>query len=308
MTMKRKKTPKMSRIRVAAFKKRMKLLRIKKHPKCLASLTYKKTVTNCTIPEVDKDNLTEDVSTWNPETKVLVTKKDSARWDAGKWYKDIREAAKKAIREATHTEKNRGEYKYFAKRKKPWYMLDTRKRYRYEERKYNWGTKTDWFRVPSEAEEMYNRTLFRPNIGKAWKMEQVVQHKIAKWEKKNPCPVSTDQNPPDIFETEYMAPWKAAREAAIERIRDFVVSMYDKLPLTGRFQKTDNEFVEEKIADLKDVNGDGHKINEVDPKKSKLLKKAQKVTNKVRTKRNNLVCTNLRDHMNKRGRIILPAA
>lgn len=281
----------MSRIRVAAFKKRMKLLRIKKHPKSLASLTYKKTVTNCTIPEVDKDNI-----------------KDSAKWDAGKWYKDIREAAKKAIREATHTEKNRGEYKYFAKRKKPWYILDTRKRYHYEERKYNWGTKTDWFRVPSEAEEMYNRTLFRPNTGKAWYMEQVVQHKLAKWEKKNPCPIKTEQNPPDIFEKEYLIPWQEAKEEALKRIRDFVVSIYDKLPLTGRFEQKGDTYTEEKIADIKDIDGDGHNINKVDPNKSKLIKEAQKITNIVHGKRKNLVCTNLRDHCRKRGRILLPKA
>ena len=139
-------------------------------------------------------------------------------------------------------------------------------------------------------------------------MEQVVQHKIAKWERKNPCPVKEDQNPPDIFEQQYVVPWKEEREKALERIRDFVVSMYDKLPLTGRFQESDNKFTEEKVAELKDYGGDGHKINKVDPKKSRLIKNAQKVTDKVHSKRSNLVCTNLRDHKREKGRIILPKA
>lgn len=144
--------------------------------------------------------------------------------------------------------------------------------------------------------------------GKAWFMEQVVQHKIAKWEKKNPCPVKPNQNPPDMFEEEYVIPWKARREVELERIRDFVVSVYDKLPLTGRFQKTDNDFTEEPVAEIKDIGMEGHKINELDPNKSKLLKKAQKVTNAVHAKRPNLVCTNLKDHKRQKGRILLPKA
>ena len=117
-----------------------------------------------------------------------------------------------------------------------------------------------------------------------------------------------DQNPPDIFEQEYLIPWKAKRDLAIERIRDFVVSIYDKLPLTGRFEKSDNKFVEEPVAEIKDINGEGHHINELDPKKSKLLKVAQKVTNKTKEKHRNLVCTNLKDHKRQKGRIILPKA
>ena len=160
---------------------------------------------------------------------------------------------------------------------------------------------------PSDYNQFEDRT-FRPNKGRAWYMEQVVQHKIAKWERKNPCPVKRDQNPPDIFEQEYVVPWKAKRELALERIRNFVVSIYDKLPLTGRFEKSDNNYVEEPITEIKDINGEGHNINKLDPKKSKLLKKAQKTTNEIKAKRHNLVCCNLKDHKRQKGRIILPKA
>lgn len=159
----------------------------------------------------------------------------------------------------------------------------------------------------SDWKDFKDRT-FRPNKGRAWYMEQIVQHKIAKWGRKNPCPVKQDQNPPDIFEQEYIVPWKAKREIALEHIRNFVVSMYDKLPLTGRFEKSENHYVEEPVAEIKDIDMEGHKINKLDPKKSKLLKVAQKKTNEIKAKRSNLVCTNLKDHKRQKGRIILPKA
>lgn len=180
-------------------------------------------------------------------------------------------------------------------------------RKKYKKKYYNKdGTIRKIVSHPSDWDQFPDNT-FRPK-GKAWFMEQVVQHKIAKWEKKNPCPVKPNQNPPDMFEEEFVAPWKAQREIAVERIRDFVVSVYDKLPLTGRFKKSDNDYVEEPVAQIKDVNMEGHHINDLDPKTSKLLKVAQKETNKVHAKRTNLVCTNLKDHKRQKGRIILPKA
>lgn len=133
-------------------------------------------------------------------------------------------------------------------------------------------------------------------------MEKLTQHKLAKWERKNPKPL-------DMF-TEEVEKWKQQRETAEERLRDFVVSIYDKLPLVGRFeQKKDGmaTYQEKKIADLKDENGDGHRVNEISVD-SKLVKKAQQVTNKVHAKHANLICTNLKDHKRQKGRIILPQA
>lgn len=244
----------------------------------LAAYSRQHSVKNCTIP------------------KNIV---NNAIWDANKWYAEMRENAKKAIKEDK-------QYKYKGKRK-PWYMLDTRKRKHYEEHKESWGTRTDCFRVPSEAAVLYNKTVFVPK-GKAWYMEALVQHKLARWERKNPCPVKTDGDQHDLFEKEFLVPWEESREKALERIRDFVVSVYDKLPLEGRFKKSETKYEEKKIADIKDINGEGHKVNELDPKKSKLLKKAQAETNKVHAKNNNLVCTNLKDHKRQKGRIILPKA
>ena len=157
---------------------------------------------------------------------------------------------------------------------------------------------------PSEYPNLqdYQKKLWK-NLGQAAKMELYVQNKLKKWEKKNPKPCPSD----DLFKDEFIPAWEKDREEALIRIRDFVVSMFDKLPLTGRFKTGENKFNEEKIADLKDINGDGHRINDLDTE-SKLLKKAQATVNKVHAKRTNLVAGNLRDHKRTKGRIILPKA
>ena len=139
-------------------------------------------------------------------------------------------------------------------------------------------------------------------------MEKLVQHKLKKWEKKNPCPIKDDKIQQDLFEEQYLIPWKHERDMATERIRDFVISIYDKLTLTGRFEVGEHKFEEHLIAEIKDIDGEGHNINDLKPENSKLLKTVQNITNKVHKKCGNLVCTNLRDHKKKVGRIILPKA
>jgi hypothetical protein len=151
----------------------------------------------------------------------------------------------------------------------------------------------------------YQKKLWK-NLGKAAKMELYTQDKLKKWEKKHPKPCPND----DLFKDEFIPQWEHEREEALIRIRDFVVSMFDKLPLTGRFKISETgtaQYQEEKIAELKDINGDGHRVNELD-KNSKLLKKAQKTVDKVHAKRTNLVAGNLKDHKRQKGRMILPKA
>lgn len=151
----------------------------------------------------------------------------------------------------------------------------------------------------------YQKKLWK-NLGKAAKMEAYTQDKLKKWEKKHPKPCPDD----DLFKDEFIPQWEHEREEALIRIRDFVVSMFDKLPLTGRFKVSETgtaQYQEEKIAELKDINGDGHRVNELD-KNSKLLKKAQETVNKVHAKRTNLVAGNLKDHKRQKGRMILPKA
>ena len=146
----------------------------------------------------------------------------------------------------------------------------------------------------------YQKKLWK-NLSKADKMKAYEDEKMKKWERKHPKPCPTD----DLFKDEFIPAWEKEREEASIRIRDFVVSMFDKLPLTGRYKEGDNKFTEKPVAELKDVNGEGHRVNELDSK-SKLLDKAQKVTNKEKRKNAKLVATNLKDHKRQKGRVILP--
>lgn len=158
---------------------------------------------------------------------------------------------------------------------------------------------------PTKKYDDIQKSLWK-NIGKAAKMEAYTQDKLKKWEKKHPKPCPDD----DLFKDEMIPAWEAEKEQALIHFRDFVVSMFDKLPLTGRFKTSTSstaQYQEKMIAELKDINGDGHRVNDLD-KNSKLLKKAQEITNKTHAKHTNLVSTNLKDHKRKKGRILLPKA
>lgn len=155
---------------------------------------------------------------------------------------------------------------------------------------------------PTKKYDDYQKLLWK-NLGIAAKMKAYEDEKVKKWEGKHPKPCPDD----DLFRDEMIPAWEHEREQAVERIRDFVVSMFDKLPLTGRYKESDTKFVEKPVAELKDVNGDGHRVNELGPE-SKLLNKAQKVTNIEKANNAKLVATNLKDHKRTKGRIILPAA
>ena len=64
--------------------------------------------------------------------------------------------------------------------------------------------------------------------------EETVNHKVQKWEKKNPNPVPVDANKTDLFYKETLEPkeleWKKMRQDALERITDFVAKLYGVTP------------------------------------------------------------------------------
>lgn len=155
---------------------------------------------------------------------------------------------------------------------------------------------------PTKKYEDIQKKLWK-NLSKADKMKAYEDDKMKKWERKHPKPCPAD----DLFKDEFIPIWEKEREEALNRIRDFVVSMFDKLPLTGRYKESDNKFTEKPVAELKDKTGEGHRVNELDSK-SKLLDKAQKVTNEEKRKNAKLVATNLKDHKRQKGRVILPKA
>lgn len=164
-------------------------------------------------------------------------------------------------------------------------------------------------RVLSEAGKFQLKTVFKPLVKtSAAYMEAYTQHKLKRWLKKNPCPIKLDGIQQDLFEKEFLKPWEEAHDKETERCRNFVISVYDKLSLIGRYKTLSDKYEETKIAELKDSNFDiftHSSINDI-PKDATLMKKAQQVTNKEKKKNSMLVSTNLLDHTRKKGRIILP--
>lgn len=186
-------------------------------------------------------------------------------------------------------------------------------RKKYKKKYYNKGSK-DIRKIvehSSDYDQFKNYPYTIPKMPLQVYMEKLIGHKLVRWIRKNPAPVKQDDLQQDLFESEFMLPWTEKRMAAEKRFRDLVVSKYDKLPLIGRFRinkSSTASYQESMIAEIKDINGEGHRVNDLDPKKSELMKTAQSITNNVHAKNDKLVCTNLFDHKRKRGRILLPKA
>ena len=167
------------------------------------------------------------------------------------------------------------------KRKKPWYVL---------------------FKRDSIAIES-NRKVKKINHTEL--MEGYVQHKLKKWEAKNPCPVEKD----DLFYEQQYPEWAAKRQKAEEYLRDVVINKYtNKLSLIGRFEIDDNKYEELEVAKIADKFSETVKAGGVNnlSVESKVMRKAQHMTNITKKRHPKCVCTNLRDHKKQRGRILLP--
>lgn len=318
------KTQKMSQIRVAALKAAKRHKEFKKNPNGLASKQWQKHVTNCTIPSVDltKSNFKE-VEQFGHKMIINTEIRDDGNgkmWPKGgeSYYVNIRDKIKKQIYDNTarrqRNEKGEllcswegGSYRYKGKRK-PWYMLDTRKAYHYEEHKKSWGNHTDYFRVPSEAAKMYNRTIPK-KMGKCEFMEALAQSKLAKWIRKHPRPIKEDRDQPDLFETQYIPKWEAERDLALERFRDFVVSIYDKLHVVGnRVDRKEGKMVGTTVAEVRDVDGKGHDVTYPNLQESdKLYKDATKVAVIAMDKDPTIVDCDLKNHKGDQKRPLIHA-
>lgn len=274
-------------------------VRIKARRKRVAGLrgiSKIRTVKNNTIPKCTR-NL--HMVPWNTLCDKAV--RFTGRKLAGKWFEISDKPDKYGL---THHLKD-DSWKY----ERHCQVKPLRKKYR--KKYYNKASITirkviehpsDYDLFPKHDPFKMNRVLY---------MERLVEHKVDRWIRRNPQPVRQDDEQEDIFEKEFMIPWKAKLDAATEKFRNDVISTYDRLPLTARFKQNKKGtavYQEKLVAMLKDVDGDGHKVTTLNPKTSKLLKNAQEITNRIHKKNANLVCTNLRDHKRKTGRIILPKA
>lgn len=167
------------------------------------------------------------------------------------------------------------------KRKKPWYLL----------------LKRDSVAIES------SRKITKLNHTEL--MEGYVQHKLKKWETKHPCPVKKD----DLFYKEQYPVWAAERQSAEEYLRNVVINKYaNKLSLVGRFEANEEKYEEHEVAKIVDKFGETAKAGGVNnlSVKSKVMRKAQHITNITKKKHPKCICTNLRDHKRQRGRILLP--
>ena len=136
-------------------------------------------------------------------------------------------------------------------------------------------------------------------------MEGYVQHKLKKWETKNPCPVQKD----DLFYEQQYPIWAEKRQNAEEYLRNVVINKYtNKLSLVGRFENNENKYEEHEVAKITDKFGETTKAGGVNnlPANSRVMRKAQHITNVTKKKHPKCVCTNLKDHKKQRGRILLP--
>ena len=109
-------------------------------------------------------------------------------------------------------------------------------------------------------------------------MEKLTQHKLARWERKHPKP--NDELFNDVEQ------WKQERETALERFRDFVVSIYDKLKVTATIQTPGGPpYKDITIGTVKDT-GDTAKTVEM----------ANKIVKHARTVNKNILHAQLLNH------------
>jgi hypothetical protein len=259
------------------------------HVNQLASMSRKYTVNNNTVPqsELNKKNL---MTLWH-EIRTL-------RFDIpvyGNTYEIDADGNYHLIEEVDRSWKHE-------RHKQPKRLIKCKKRKYSDVKSYSnqHGEKTiKRGKLNDFVESFPNYPYTIKPMSKEAYWEKLVAHKLEKWEKKNPKPSQ------DLFDK--VEDWDQRQFMAEQRFRDFVVSCYNKLELNGRFKKSEQKYTEEKVAEIKDINMEGHHVNELG-KDSKLLKKAQKITDETKKKNPKLVATNLKDHKKQKGRIILPQA
>lgn len=119
-----------------------------------------------------------------------------------------------------------------------------------------------------------------------------VEHKIEKWERKNPRPILKDDSQKDIFESQFLPQWEASKQEATKRIRDFVVSVYGKANLYSRHARNGEYTHEEKMTELKE--------------NSTMEEKAVELVTEKAKKDKSVTSGRLEYHDKKHGKIVLP--
>lgn len=169
------------------------------------------------------------------------------------------------------------------------------------------ATKQQWFFLTKEEiKQIWKNRSIRPKKGKEY-FDWIVEEKIAKWERKHPKPQD------DLFKEEFMLTWNKEREEELTRIRDVVISQYDKttrLEMTGRYKKDDTHFEEKRLDDIPDSGLEfkkSEKVVKLTPETSKTIKMAQLKTDSEFKRNPNLVCTSITNKEGTKKRILIPS-
>ena len=239
----------------------------------LATNSRKYTVNNCTIKKSSiKNEILE-----NGNGKVGFNKADI-------WYKELRKERKEYLSKTFPLKVivTSNGHKKTIKSKRPWYILQKGENIHKEPKKH----------------------------GSAWYFEALVQHKIKKWEKKNPRPIVEDSKQKDLFEEQYIPQWEDAREKALERIRDFVVSVYDKLDVVGnKVDYKNGKIIGNVVAQVKDIDQKGHDVLYPNLKQSDpLYKEALNAAKKAMKKDSKIIDCDLQNHKKNQKRPLYKVA
>lgn len=227
------------------------------------------------IPKWNGDYIEKDGITI-PNTGINGSGQGLKKGTENRWYQNLK--AENIIPSLHPIEEYAHEYKH---QHKPWYML-----------------------TKNELKEIWKNRQMQPKKGKDY-FDWIVEEKITKWERKHPKPSD------DLFKEEFMLNWNKEREEELTRIRDVVVSQYDKttrLVLIGRYKVDEGKYEEKQLGEVKDFNLQFEKTNkphhlELAPEKSKTIKEARKKTNQEFKRNSSLVCTRLENKEQTKARV-----
>ena len=118
-----------------------------------------------------------------------------------------------------------------------------------------------------------------------------------------------DKTNPDLFEKQYIPEWEAKRDRALERFRNFVVSIYDKLHVVGnKVDRKEGKMIGNVVAEIKDVDGKGHDVNYPNLREDdKLYKNATKAAITAMDKDPTIVDCDLKNHKGNQKRPLIHA-
>lgn len=165
-------------------------------------------------------------------------------------------------------------------------------------------------KIPSEQGEFHKKYTVKGIVKNSKEyIEAYAKYKLAKWEKKNPCPIKLDGIQQDMFETEFLIPWKEKRKEAEKKAYTYAVRVYGQFSLVGRFKiNQEDKYEEHTIGKLRDVDGSTAKYGGINhcSEKVPIIQAATIIANTTKAKTKTLVSIVIKDSYNKQGRIILP--